>query len=63
MEKESHPVVEGVTRLDYITVAREVHIFTDRANLTYIFDPHGNNPGISRHVANKLMRRALRLSA
>jgi len=40
-----------------------VSLFTDHANLVYIFDPYGQNPSIGRHTANKLMRWALKLSA
>lgn len=49
-------------RLDYIICGRTVSIFTDHANLVYLFDPYGRNPGIARHTASKLMRWALKLS-
>lgn len=48
------------SRLHYCL--RELHIFTGRANLTYIFYPYGNNQGVNRHLANKLMRWALLLA-
>lgn len=63
MEKEAFAVVESMTRLHYLTAAQEVSLFTDHSNLIYIFDPYDNNPGIGRHVANKLMRWALKLSS
>lgn len=63
VEKEAFAVVESMTRLDFLTSAGEVHLFTDHSNLTYIFDPYGQNPGINRQVATKLMRWALKLSA
>ena len=60
--KEAFAVVESMSRLEYLTASQEVSLFTDHANLVCIFDPHGRNPGISRHTANKLMRWALKLS-
>jgi hypothetical protein len=45
-----------------LVAGRELSLFTDHANLIYIFDPTGQNPGIQRHTASKLMRWALRLS-
>lgn len=63
VEKEAFAVVEAMSRLDFMMALREVHVFTDHANLTYIFDPYGNHPGINRQVANKLIRWALRLSS
>ena len=62
VEKEAYAVVEAMTRLDYLTATNEVSLFTDHANLTYIFDPFGQNPGISKTTANKLIRWALKLS-
>jgi len=47
--------------LTHMTGGGTVHIWTDHANLTYIFDPFGRNPGINRQVANKLLRWALKL--
>ncbi|CDF33987.1 unnamed protein product [Chondrus crispus] len=52
-----------MTRLDHFTASGEVSLYTYHANLVYIFDPYGRNPGMSRHTANKLMRWALKLSA
>lgn len=60
-EKEGFAVVEAMCRLDYLIAGRSVSIFTDHANLVYIYDPYGSNPGIARHTANKLMRWALKL--
>ena len=62
-EKEGYAIVEAMCRLDYLVMGREVNIFTDHANLVYLYDPYGRNPGISRHTASKLMRWALKLSA
>lgn len=61
-EKEGFAVVEAMTKMDFLTYGREVTIFTDHANLVYIYDPFGKNPGIARHTACKLMRWALKLS-
>ncbi len=63
VEKEAFAVVESMVRLDHFTASGEVSFFTDHANLTYIFDPYGNNPSIGRHTGSKLMRWALKLSA
>lgn len=62
VEKDSFPVMEGITKLGYITTAREAYIYMDPINQTYIFDLYGNNPGINWHEANKLILWALRLS-
>ena len=62
-EKEGFAIVESMTRLEHLTVGRVVSIFTDHATLVYLFDPIGQNPGIARHTASKLMRWALRLSS
>lgn len=62
VEKEAFAVVHSMSQLDYLTASGVVHLFTDHANLTYIFDPYGCNPGISKQVASKLMRWALKLS-
>lgn len=62
-EKEGFAIVEAMCRLDYLTCGRCVSIFTDHANLIYMYDPYGRNPGMSRHTASKLMRWALKLSA
>ena len=50
-------------RLDYLVIEHEVNIFTDHANLVYLCDPYGGNPGTSRRTASMLMRRATKLSA
>lgn len=62
VEKEAFSVVESMTKLDHFTALGEVSLYTDHANLVYIFDPYGRNPGISKHTAHKLMRWALKLS-
>lgn len=38
-------------------------MFTDHANIIYIFDPFGSNPGVSRHVDHNLVRWKINLSA
>ena len=62
-EKEVFAILEAMCRLDYLVMGHEVTIFTDHANLVYLYGPYGLNPGISRHTASKLMRWALKLSA
>ena len=62
-EKEGFAIVEAMCRLDYLVLGREVNIFTDHANLVYLYDPHGQNPGMARHTASKLMHWAIKLSA
>ena len=62
-EKEGYAVVEAMSKLDYIVMGREVNIFTEHANLVYLYDPYGRNPGVSRHTASKLMRWSLKLNA
>ena len=54
--------MESMSKLDYLVTGRTVAIFTDRANLVYLFDPYGKNPGMARHKASKLIRWALKLS-
>lgn len=61
--KEGFAIVESMCRLDYIICSRTVSIFTDHANLVYIFDPYGRNTGIARHTASNLMRCALKMRA
>lgn len=63
VKKEEFAIVEAFSKLDHFYTARKVHVFTDHSNLVYIFNPFGHNPGISRHVAHKLMRWAIMLSA
>ena len=62
-EKEGFAIVEAMCRLDYLITGLTVSIFTDHANLVYLYDPYGRNPGIARHTASKLMRWAIKLSA
>ena len=50
-------------RLDYLILGREVTIFTDHANIVYLYDPYGRNTGIPKHTASKLTRWAIKLSA
>ena len=51
-----------MTRLEIITAACTTSIYTDHANLVYIFDPLGMNPGIAKYTASKLTRWALKLN-
>ena len=50
-------------RLDSLVFGREVTIFTDHANLVYLYDPYGNSTSIAKHTASKLMRWTIKLSA
>ena len=42
-EKEGFAIVESMTRLDYLTLGRMVHVFTDHVNLLTIYDPYGTS--------------------
>lgn len=61
-EKEGYAVVEGMSRLDYLVSDRTVTIFIYHANLVYMYNSYGSNPGIAQHTASKLKRRDLKLS-
>ena len=50
-------------RLVYLIIGHEVNIFTDHANLVYLYDPYGRNPGISKQTPSELIRWAIKLSA
>jgi RNase H-like domain found in reverse transcriptase len=63
VEKEAYAVVEAMIRFEHIDFGRLIHLYTDHANLVYIFDPYGQNSGIARHTASKLMRWAVKLSS
>lgn len=52
-----------MTRLDFLVVDHTISIFANHANLVYVYDPYGGNPGIARHTARKLMRWTIKLSA
>eukprot|EP00171_Calliarthron_tuberculosum_P003750 IDg3750t1 len=58
-EKEGFAIVESMCRLDYLVSSYVIPIYTDYANLVYIYDQYGRNTGMPRHTANKLMRWAL----
>lgn len=45
-----------MTRMDYFVKKTVVSIYTDHANLVYIYDPIGPNPGLPRHTMSKLMQ-------
>lgn len=61
-EKEGFAIIEAMTKLDYLVSGSVVWIYTDHANLVYMYDPLGKNPGMPRHTASKLMRWALRMN-
>lgn len=61
--KGGFAVVESLCRTDYLVAAHTVAIFTDHANLVYLFDTFGRILGIPRHTASKLMRWEIKLSA
>jgi RimJ/RimL family protein N-acetyltransferase len=63
VENEAYAVVAAMIRFERIIFGRLIHLYTDHANLVYIFDPYGQNPGIARHTASKLMRWAVKLSS
>jgi hypothetical protein len=46
VEKEAYAVVETMIRFEHIVFGRQIHLYTDHANLVYIIDPYGQNPGI-----------------
>jgi hypothetical protein len=54
-EKEAFPIVQTFKRLDYILAGNSTELHTDHRNHIYIFDPHGLNPSVPRHVASKSM--------
>ena len=62
-EKEGYAIVESMTRFDYITMGRTVHIFTDHINLLSMYDPAGTGQNLPRYAVNKLMRWAIKLTA
>jgi len=63
-EKEAFAIVECVTRLDYFLLgANGFHLFTDHKNLVFIFNPMSSNLNLSRHVASKIERWAMKLTA
>ena len=61
-ENEGFTIVESITKLDYLTLNSTVATFTNHANPMYLYDRCGNNPGIPRHTANKLVKWILRLN-
>ncbi len=63
-ENEAFAIVESISQLDYMLLRPErILLFTDHKNLTYIFNPVACNSQIKKHVANKIERWALRLTA
>jgi RNase H-like domain found in reverse transcriptase len=63
VEKEAYSIVESMIRFEHIVGGHHVSLYTDHSHLVYIFDPYGQNPGIARHTASKLMRWAVKLSS
>jgi RNase H-like domain found in reverse transcriptase/Reverse transcriptase (RNA-dependent DNA polymerase) len=63
VEKEAYSIVESMIRFEHVVGGRHVSLYTDHSDLIYIFDPYGQNPGIARHTASKLMRWAVKLSS
>ena len=63
VEKEAFAVVESMIRFEYLVGSKEISLYTDHANLIYIYDPYGRNPGIAKHTASKLTRWAVKLSS
>lgn len=49
-------------RLNHLVSSKTTSIYTDHANLIYIFDPFGSSPGLPRHTTSKLTRWAIKLS-
>lgn len=62
-EKEEFAIVEAMCRQNYLVPVNTVSIFADHANLVYMYDPYGRNPGMSHQTASELMRWAIKLSA
>lgn len=62
-EKEGFTIVESMTRMDYITLGRLVHLFTDHVNLLVMYDPPKTTNSIPKDAINKLMCCAICLSA
>lgn len=56
LEKEVLTTIEEMGNLEHISIEGEIHVFKNHANIIYIFDPFVSNPGISRNVAQKLIR-------
>jgi len=52
-EKEGFAIVTSMCRLDYLIAGHTVNIYTDHANLEYIYDPYGRNPGMAHSTASK----------
>jgi RNase H-like domain found in reverse transcriptase len=62
-EKKAVPIVQTFERLDYVLTGKTTELHTDHRNLIYIFDSHGSNPSVCRHVASKLMRWSYKMCA
>ncbi|OWZ09301.1 hypothetical protein PHMEG_00018016, partial [Phytophthora megakarya] len=59
VEKEAYPLVKACTDLEYLLQRKKgLRMYTDHANLMYIFNPAME---IKRHVRDKLQRWAMRL--
>jgi hypothetical protein len=64
IEKEAYAIMAACYSLSWLLHSQDgFPIFTGHHNLTYLFNPYGNNPGLSSHTAAKLLRWALKLSS
>lgn len=41
--------MKSMRKLNYLVTRRKVATFIDHANVVYVFDPYGQNPGMSGH--------------
>lgn len=58
LEKKGYAIWERMGRMDYLIAGRTIYVFSDHANLVYLLDPYGQDPGLALHNTSKLMRRA-----
>ncbi|KAJ0393724.1 hypothetical protein ATCC90586_011174 [Pythium insidiosum] len=64
IEKEAFAIVEATRRLEYLLLRPSgFHLFTDRRNLVFIFNPRGVENAMARYQADKLQSWALSLMA
>lgn len=61
-EKEGFAGVEAMCKLEYLLLGGTVLIYTNHANLAYIYNPCGCNLVMSRYTENKLICCSLKLS-
>lgn len=60
-ENEGYAIVEATTKLDYLTMGPRLHILTDHANVSELYDPENVSHNISRYAINKMMRSAMKI--